>query len=114
LTEAPRERREWHAADEFVAMAALIDSGASIDEVAIRCGNPERYVKQHLRLGKLTPELLDAYRAGDISLDTVTAFTLGADHAAQLGVRRQGKDRSYIQPYTVRHLLTETPRQMIG
>src|SRR5260370_13765327 len=38
----------------------------------------------------------------------MTAFTLGADHAAQLAVWRQVKERSYIQPYTVRHLLTET------
>jgi ParB family transcriptional regulator, chromosome partitioning protein len=38
----------------------------------------------------------------------VTAFTLGIDHAAQLAVWRQVKDNSYIQPYTVRRLLTET------
>jgi len=38
----------------------------------------------------------------------VTAFTLGADHAAQLAVWRQVKDNSYIQPYTVRRLLTQT------
>jgi len=37
-----------------------------------------------------------------------TAFTLGADHAAQLAIWRQVKGNSYIQPYTVRRLLTET------
>ena len=95
-------------ADEFVAMAALIDGGATIDAVATRFGTSERHVKQRLRLGKLAPELLDAYRAGDISLDTVTAFTLGADHAAQLAVWNQLKDNSYIQPYTVKRLLTES------
>jgi ParB family chromosome partitioning protein len=63
-------------------------------------------VKQRLRLGKLAPELLDAYRAGNISLDIVTAFTLGADHAAQLAVWNQLKDNSYIPPYTVKRLLT--------
>ena len=101
-------RAAMHPADEFAAMAALIDGGASIDEVAKRFGTSERHVKQRLRPGKLAPELLDAYRAGDISLDVVTAFTLGAGHAAQLAVWTQVKDQSYIQPYTVKRLLTES------
>jgi ParB family chromosome partitioning protein len=101
-------RAAMHPADEFVAMAALIDGGATIDAVATRFGTSERHVRQRLRLGKLAPELLDAYRAGKISLDIVTAFTLGADHAAQLAVWGQLKDNSYIQPYTVKRLLTES------
>jgi ParB family chromosome partitioning protein len=100
-------RAAMHPADEFVAMAALIDGGSTIDEVAKRFGTSERHVRQRLRLGKLAPELLDAYRNGDISLDVVTAFTLGADHAAQLAVWSQVKDNSYIQPYTVKRLLTD-------
>jgi ParB family chromosome partitioning protein len=57
--------------------------------------------------GKLAPELLEAYRAGDIDLEAVTAFTLGADHSAQLAVWSQLKDHSYISPYKVRQLLAE-------
>ena len=101
-------RAAMHPADEFVAMAALIEAGAAIEDVATRFGVSERHVRQRLRLGKLAPELLDTFRAGKISLELVTAFTLGADHAAQLAVWRQVKQQSYIQPYTVRHLLTET------
>jgi ParB family chromosome partitioning protein len=100
-------RAAMHPADEFVAMAALIDEGAMIEDVATRFGTSERHVRQRLRLGKLAPELLDAYRAGKISLDTVTAFTLGADHAAQRAAWNQLKDNSYIQPYAVKRLLTE-------
>jgi ParB family chromosome partitioning protein len=101
-------RAQMHPADEFVAMAALIDGGTPVEEVASRFGTSERHVRQRLRLGKLAPELLDAYRAGDVSLDVVTAFTLGADHAAQLAVWNQLKANSYIQPYTVKRLLTES------
>src|SRR6266404_7405335 len=101
-------RAAMYPADEFVAMAALIDAGAAIDAVATRFGVSERHVRQRLRLGKLAPELLDAYRNGDISLEVVTSFTLGADNAAQRAVWRQVKDNTYIQPYTVRRLLTET------
>jgi ParB family transcriptional regulator, chromosome partitioning protein len=100
-------RAAMHPADEFVAMAALIDGDLTIDEVAKRFGTSERHVKQRLRLGKLAPELLNAYRNGDISLDVVTAFTLGADHAAQLAVWNQLKGNSYIQSYTVKRRLTE-------
>jgi ParB family transcriptional regulator, chromosome partitioning protein len=101
-------RAAMHPADEFVAMAALIDAGATIETVATRFGASERHVRQRLKLGRLAPELLDAFRASDIGLEIVTAFTLGADHAAQLAAWRQVKDRSYIQPYTVKHLLTES------
>ena len=101
-------RAAMHPADEFVAMAALIDGGATIDSVARRFGTSERHVRQRLRLGKLAPALLDAFRAGDINLETVTAFTLGADHQAQLAVWNQVKDQSYISPHRVRHLLIET------
>jgi ParB family transcriptional regulator, chromosome partitioning protein len=101
-------RAAMHPADEFVAIAELIDAGHSIDAIATRFGVSERHIKQRLRLGKLAPELLDAFPDGKIGLEAVTAFTLGADNAAQLAVWRQVKDRSYIQPYTVRHLLTET------
>jgi ParB family chromosome partitioning protein len=97
-----------HPADEFVAMAGLIDAGATIEAIVLRFGTSERHVRQRLRFGKPVPELLDAFRAGNIGLETVTTFTLGTGHAAQLAVWRQVKDRSYIQPYTVRHLLTET------
>ena len=101
-------RAAMHPADEFAAMAALIDAGTAIGDVATRFGTSERHVRQRLRLGKLAPELLDEFRAGKISLETVIAFTLGSDHAAQLAVWRQLKDNSYIQPYTVKRLLTET------
>ena len=101
-------RAAMHPADEFVAMAALIDAGETIEAIATRFGVAERHVRQRLRLGKVAPELLDEFRAGTIGLEVLTAFTLGADHAAQLAVWHQVKDRSYIQPYTVKHLLTES------
>ena len=103
-----RIRAVLSPADEFLAMAALIDGGETVETVAFRFGVSERHVRQRLRLGKLAPELLDAYRNGDISLDVVTAFTLGADHQAQLAVWHQLKNQSYIPPYTVRRLLTQT------
>jgi len=99
-------RAAMHPADEFVAMAALIDTGSPIEAVAARFGVPEQRVKQRLRLGKLAPELLDAYRDGAVSLEIIMAFTLGADHAAQLAVWHQVKDQHYLSAHSVRRLLT--------
>ncbi|HVB16768.1 MAG TPA: ParB/RepB/Spo0J family partition protein, partial [Stellaceae bacterium] len=101
-------RAAMHPADEFVAMAALIDAGSTVEAAAVRFGVPEQRVKQRLRLGKLAPELLDAYRDGSVSLDIIMAFTLGADHAAQLAVWHQVKDQHYLSAHSVRRLLTDS------
>ena len=99
-------RAAMHPADEFTAMAGLIDSGATAETVAARFGVSERHVRQRLKLGKLAPELLDAFRAGKLSLELITAFTLGADHSAQLAVWGQIRDQHYVSPHQVRRLLT--------
>jgi ParB family chromosome partitioning protein len=101
-------RAAMHPADEFTAMAALIDGGATVEAVAVRFGVSERHVRQRLKLGKLAPELLDALRAGKLSLEVASAFTLGADHPAQLAVWGQIKDQHYVSPYQVRRLLTSS------
>jgi len=101
-------RAAMHPADEFVAMAALVDAGSTIEAVAARFGVPEQRVKQRLRLGKIAPELLDAYRDGEVSLEIIMAFTLGADHAAQLAVWRQVKEQRFPSAHAVRRLLTES------
>jgi ParB family chromosome partitioning protein len=99
-------RAAMHPADEFTAMAALIDSGVTVEAVAARFGVSERHVRQRLQLRKLAPELLDAFRAGKMSLEVITAFTLGADHPAQLAVWSQIKDQHYVSPHQIRRLLT--------
>ena len=99
-------RAAMHPADEFAAMAALIDSGATVEAVAVRFGVSERHVRQRLKLGKLAPELLDAFRAGSVNLEVITAFTLGADHPAQLAVWGQIKEQHYVSPHQIRRLLT--------
>jgi ParB family chromosome partitioning protein len=100
-------RAGMHPADEFVAMAGLIDAGQPIEAVAARFGVSERHVKQRLRLGKVAPELLDEFRAGEISLEVMTAFTLGVDHDTQLAVWRQVRTQPYVTPHAVRRLLTQ-------
>src|ERR1700731_193752 len=66
-------RAAMHPADEFVAMAGLIDAGQPIEAVATRFGVPERHVRQRLRLGKLAPEPLHAFPAREKTPEGGTA-----------------------------------------
>lgn len=100
-------RAVMHPADEFVAMAGLIDAGQPIEAVAARFGVSERHVKQRLRLGKVARELLDEFRAGTVTLEVMTAFTLGVDEESQLAVWRQVKTQPYVTAHAVRRLLTQ-------
>ncbi len=76
-------RAPMHPSDQFEAFSALIDSGSSVADVAARFGVSETVVKLRLKLGRVSPSVLDAYRGGELTLDQVQAFTVSDDHAAQ-------------------------------
>ncbi len=101
-------RVAMHPADQVVAFRKLSESGVSVSAIAARFGVAERLVEQRLRLGGVEPELLDAYRAQEMDLDTLKAFTVTTDHARQRtaweGVKEQGYRPSGWQ---VRRMLTE-------
>ena len=63
-----------HPADQVVAFSGLAASGVTVAAIAARFGVSERIVEPRLRLGNAAPELLDAYRAGEIDLQTLMAF----------------------------------------
>ena len=68
----------------------------------------ERVVEQRLRLGNAAPELLDAYRAETIDLDTLKAFAVTTDHERQLSVFEQATSQGYRPTaWQVKRLLTE-------
>ena len=97
-----------HPADQVVAFAGLVQSGATVAAIATRFGVTERLVEQRLRLGNAAPELIDAYRAEAIDLETLKAFAVTTDHERQRAVfeqvTRQGHRPSAWQ---VKRLLTE-------
>ena len=99
-------RLSMHALDQFEAFAALADQGLSVAEISTRFGCTDTLVRQRLRLGRIAPEIRAAYRADDITLDTLTAFAVTEDHGQQLAVWEQVKD-GYIHAHHVRRLLTD-------
>jgi ParB family chromosome partitioning protein len=98
-------RAPMHPADQFEAFRTLIDQGATVTDVAARFGISEHTVSQRLKLGRLAPAILSAYRDAEIDLECAQAFAVSDDHEAQ--VRVYGELTSWSrQPQTIRRALT--------
>ena len=101
-------RVAMHPADQVVAFRKLSESGVSVSAISARFGVAERLVEQRLRLGSVTPELLDAYRAQEMDLETLKAFTVTTDHARQRAVWEGVKEQGYRPSgWQVKRMLTE-------
>ncbi len=101
-------RIAMHPADQVIAFTKLTESGVTAAAIAARFGTSERLVEQRLRLGNAAPELLNAYRAGDIDLETLKAFTVTTDHSRQMVVWEQVADQGYRPAaWQVKRMLTE-------
>ena len=88
-------RAAMHPADQVEAFRALADEGETAASIAARFGVSERTVAQRLRLGHAAPELLDAYRADEMDLATLMAFTVTTDPARQRAVWEELKVQGY-------------------
>ena len=101
-------RIAMHPADQVTAFTKLADAGLSVAAIAARFGMSERLVEQRLRLGNAAPELLDAYRADEIDLEVLKAFTVTADRARQMAAWQQVTGQGYRpSAWQVKRLLTE-------
>jgi ParB family chromosome partitioning protein len=100
-------RIAMHPADQFEAWRVMMDEGKSTADVAMRFGVTEQLVRQRLKLGKVSPILMQAYRDEAMTLEALMAFTLCDDEARQLSVWEQVKGGYQISPQQIRRLLTE-------
>ena len=100
-------RENMHPADQFEAFKKLADErGFGAEEIAARFGVTPHVVRQRLRLGAVSPKLMEIYRNGDLALDQLMAFALTEDHARQeAAFERLSYNRDAS---TIRRLLTET------
>ena len=73
-------------ADEAAAFASIIDSGATVEDVARRFGLTVRFVEGRLRLANLAPVVFEALASGDITLDLAKAFGATSDIERQATV----------------------------
>ena len=101
-------RIAMHPADQVVAFSQLARSGVTVAAIAARFGVSERIVEQRLRLGNAAPELLDAYRAEEIDLETLKAFAVTTDHDRQRAAWEQASAQGYRPAaWQVKRMLTE-------
>ena len=102
-------RVAMHPADQFEAWTKLQDEGLSVREIAIRHGVSAHLVEQRLKLGRLSPVLLEAFRTEEISLETAAAFTLTDDRERQEAVYEATKAGwRGVSAAAVRAAITET------
>ncbi|TWA88911.1 ParB/RepB/Spo0J family partition protein [Bradyrhizobium stylosanthis] len=100
-------RENMHPADQFEAFRRLAEErGFGAEEIAARFGVTPHVVRQRLRLGAVSPKLIQLYREGNLALDQLMAFAITDDVVRQESVyERLSYDR---EPSTIRRLLTET------
>ena len=100
-------REQMHPADEVEAYQALIEDGQHPADIAARFGVNETYVNQSLKLARVSPVIMKAYRKGGLSLAHVKAFAVSDDHAAQERVWENLSDWQLEDPATIRDALTD-------
>lgn len=77
-------RTPMHPADQFERFRELSESkGYGAEEIGARFGVSARVVKQRLRLGAVSPKLLQVYREDGLTLDQLMAFAITEDHDRQ-------------------------------
>lgn len=100
-------RTSMHPADQFEAFRELAEHrGWGAEEIAARFGVSAHVVKQRLRLGAISPRLMQAYRDGGLTLDQLQAFAITQDHVRQEQVF--AKLSHNPEPWIIRRDLTST------
>ncbi|GGO99565.1 ParB/RepB/Spo0J family partition protein [Stakelama pacifica] len=77
-------RTSMHPADQFERFRELSETkGWGAQEIGARFGVSAHVVKQRLRLGAVSPKLLQVYREDGLTLDQLMAFAITEDHERQ-------------------------------
>ncbi len=96
-----------HPADEFDAFAGLVAAGKPIEDIAAAFGTTPAAVQRRLKLAYVNPELMNLYRADEITLQALMAFTVNDDHEMQLAVWRGLSQWDRTNPHVIRNRLTK-------
>lgn len=100
-------REDMHPADEFDAFRALADQGMSAADIGARFGVTEAAVLQRLKLARVSPAIIKAYRAGKTNLDSVMAFAVIDDHKRQERFWKAAHESQRSDARAIRRALTE-------
>lgn len=101
------QREQMHPADEFESFAKLISQGKTIEDVAAAFGVTATVVRRRLRLGRVAPVLMQAYRKDELSTDALMAYALTDDQALQVQIYEALGRWDRNSPYCIRHRLMD-------
>jgi len=102
-------RSPMNAADQFEAFKRLSDEqGLGAEEIGARFGVSAHVVRQRMRLGAVSPVLMQHYREGEVTLEQLMAFAISEDHARQEYVYEAIQEGWNKQPNHIRRLMMET------
>lgn len=102
------QRLAMNPADEAQAFAAIIEAGATAEDVARRFGLTVRFVEGRLRLAGLAPCVFEALAEGTITLDMAKAYGAISDIDRQAHVYAELQDAWYqITPDTIRRMVLD-------
>jgi ParB family chromosome partitioning protein len=104
------QREAMHPVDEVIAYRDLVEQGMAAEDIAARFGKSLVTVRQRLKLASLSPRILDAMRADEVTLEQAKALAVSDDHAAQEAAwfeqdgwsRNPGSIRSFLTSAHVR------------
>ncbi len=98
-------REAMHPADQFEAFRVLAEErGFGVEDIAARFGVSAQVVRQRLRLGAVSPKLMQVYRDGDLTLQQMMAFAITEDQARQEEVYESLSHNR--EPWVIRRELT--------
>jgi ParB family chromosome partitioning protein len=100
-------REALHPLDQFRAFKALADAGMPIPDIAARFFVSDKIVSQRLRLAGISSGLLDAYGAGEMTLEMLMAFSVTEDQARQVQVWEALRKRGGLSNWGIRQALTD-------
>jgi ParB family chromosome partitioning protein len=110
-------REAMHPADQFERFRELAErKGWGAEEIAARFGVTPHVVRQRMRLGAVSPRLMQVYRDGGLTLDQLMAFAIVEDHARQEQVYDNlpyNRDPSQIRRDLTRMHIPATDRRAI-
>lgn len=102
-------RASMHPAEQFEAFKRLSDEqGWGAEEIGARFGVTAHVVRQRMRLGAVSPRLMQLYREGDLTLEQLMAFAVSEDHARQEHVNDILRESWNRQPHSIRRVMMET------
>lgn len=98
---------EMSPIDQYEAYARMIEiDGQGVDDIAKTFGTTAASVKGRLRYGLVHPDIRDAVRAREITIDVMKAFADHPSQDVQLEVFKMITDGDmHASPYTIRNIL---------